>query len=119
MEKTYLVTCEFQTSITIDDSELSNDELISSMVGDKIIEKIKNNELKENITDIIEDDCIVSPKYKSGDIVSVLTSIAKLLGGENKWVVVGFKKGAYICYKADDDKKITFRFKEDEIELIK
>lgn len=54
-KKAYLVTAEFTTRIVIDEKELNNDELIAGMTGFNIVERIRKQEVLENITEIVED----------------------------------------------------------------
>ena len=56
VKKAYLVTAEFTTRIVIDEEDLNNDDLIADMTGFNIVERIRNQEVLENITEIVEDE---------------------------------------------------------------
>lgn len=55
-KKAYLVTAEFTTRIIIDEEDVNNDEVIAGLAGMNYMEKIRNNEVLENITEIVEDE---------------------------------------------------------------
>ena len=55
MKKAYLITTELTTRIVLDDNELQNEELVASLVERKLLDRINNGEVLENITEIVED----------------------------------------------------------------
>ena len=55
MKKAYLITTELTTRIVLDENELQNEELLASLVERKLLDRINNGEVLENITEIVED----------------------------------------------------------------